>query len=46
MKSFETSGSRVATLLAAVIMLLGSLQLQAQTPKEWKQLKGDRKSVV
>ena len=41
MKSFETSGSRVATLLAAVIMLLGSLQLQAQTPKEWKQLKGD-----
>ena len=41
MKSFETSGSRVATLLAAVIMLLGNLQLQAQTPKEWKQLKGD-----
>ena len=41
MKSFETSGSRVATLVAAVIMLLGSLQLQAQTPKEWKQLKGD-----
>ena len=41
MKSFETSGSRVATLVAAVIMLLGSLQLQAQPPKEWKQLKGD-----
>ena len=33
MKSFETSGSRVATLLAAVILLLGILQLPAQTPK-------------
>ena len=41
MKNFKNIGSRVIAVLAAALMLIGSLQLQAQTPKEWKKLKGD-----
>ena len=41
MNFIKTLGKRTATVLAATFMLLGCLQLQAQTPKEWKRLKGD-----
>ena len=41
MNLFKTLGRRTATVFAATFMLLGCLHLQAQTPKEWKQLKGD-----
>lgn len=41
MKFLTKIGSRMATAFTVALMLLGSLQLQAQTPKEWKQLKGD-----
>ena len=49
MNLFKALGRSTTTVLAATFMLLGCLHLQAQTPKEWKQLKGDvtdRKSVV
>lgn len=41
MKLLKTIGRSTTTVLAATFMLLGCLHLQAQTPKEWKQLKGD-----
>ena len=41
MNLFKALGRSTTTVLAATFMLLGCLHLQAQTPKEWKQLKGD-----
>ena len=41
MNLLKTIGRSTTTVLAATFMLLSCLHLQAQTPKEWKQLKGD-----
>ena len=41
MKRMRFLGNRAVAFLATVIMLLSGLQLQAQTPAEWKKLKGD-----
>ena len=40
MKQVKIVGNRLATAFVAVI-LLACLPLQAQTPTEWKKLKGD-----
>lgn len=41
MNLLRNLGSRLATVCAAALMLLVSLNVQAQTPNEWKKLKGD-----
>ena len=41
MKRLRFMGNRLVAFLAAALMLLGGLQLQAQNPIEWKKLKGD-----
>ncbi len=41
MKRIRLIGNRFVAFLAAALMLLSGLQLQAQNPTEWKKLKGD-----
>ena len=41
MKRLRFSGNGIVALIATAIMLISGLQLQAQTPTEWKKLKGD-----
>ena len=41
MKLLGNLGSRLATVCTAALLLLGSLNVQAQNPNEWKKLKGD-----
>ena len=41
MKRLRFSGNSIVALFATAIMLISGLQLQAQTPTEWKKLKGD-----
>ena len=41
MKRLRFSGNGIVALIATAIMLLSGLQAQAQTPTEWKKLKGD-----
>lgn len=41
MKRLRFSRNGIVALIATAIMLISSLQLQAQTPTEWKKLKSD-----